>query len=355
MFAAQRIAAEEYAVIAGRSNVREVAGLRTGVVAAGEKAVDRALDRLYAIAGHESVFEVYDGHLLLALALVATTSRSGALRRRAAAMGRERARAWMRRWRLIRSRLNADSVLQQVIACDAATRLGLTAGRIKRDLRSVIASHATSALLYFDPASEEIPTDVPAECACGRSSPRGRRTCATCGRRLTMLDPYEIWYYALTNAYFCERQAIRLPVRPADLLKKRSRLHRYPAAGAPRHYQAVYAVTHIVYVLNDYGERRLSSRALPRERAFLTASLAPALDRKEPDTVAEIVECLLALGVPDTHPGVVEGRAFLLATQRRDGGWGAEADEYGHFHTIWAAIDALREHRWTTRKHDSQH
>ena len=49
------------------------------------------------------MFHVYDGHLLLALALVASTSRSGELRRRATVMGRERARYWMTRWPLIQS------------------------------------------------------------------------------------------------------------------------------------------------------------------------------------------------------------------------------------------------------------
>jgi len=192
--------------------------------------------------------------------------------------------------------------------------------------------------------------DVPAECACGTFAPRGRRTCATCGRRLKLLDPYEVWYYALTSAYFCERQGMPLRVRPTDLLRKVSDLRPYPAAGTRRHYQAVYAVTHIVYVLNDYGEARLSPRVLRRERAFLAASLRPALDRREPDTVAEIVESLLALGVSDTNPLVEAGRTFLLATQRPDGSWGDEADEYGRFHTLWAAIDALKDHAWKHRK-----
>ena len=112
-----------------------------------ERAVHRALDCLYAIARRPAVFHVYDGHLLLAFALTATTSRSAALRRKARTMGRERARSWMARWPAHRPRLDADSVLQQVIALDAAGRLGLTAPRIQHDLRAIVARYSTAAVL----------------------------------------------------------------------------------------------------------------------------------------------------------------------------------------------------------------
>ena len=286
-----------------------------------ERAVHRALNCLYAIARRKSVFCAYDGHLLLAFALTASTSRSRSLRTKARAMGRERARYWMAQWPVICRRLDADSVLQQVIASDAAGRLGLTTRRIQQDLRATVARYSPESLLYFDPRRQDVPANL-------------------------TVCPYEAWYYALTSSYFCARQAMPLPVRPDHVLKRLVSLLPYPPAGTPRHYQAVYAVTHTVYVRTDYGERRLSPRALPRVRAFLKASLGPALERQEPDTVAEIVESLLALSVPATDPLIESGRRFLLATQRPDGGWGGQADRYGRFHTIWAVIDALRDRSW---------
>ena len=60
----------------------------------------------------------------------------------------------------------------------------------------------------------------------------------------------------------------------------------------------------------------------------------------------EIIDSLLALGVPDRHRLIVAGRALLMRTQELDGGWGGEDDEYGRFHTVWTAIDGLRDHRW---------
>jgi hypothetical protein len=102
-----------------------------------------------------------------------------------------------------------------------------------------------------------------------------------------------------------------------------------------------------VYVLNDYGNLRLRSRVLRAERAFLVASLPAALQRREPDTVGEIIDSLLALGMPDTRPLIMDARSFLLDTQRADGWWGSEGGDYGRFHTIWTAIDGLRDHAWT--------
>ena len=79
---------------------------------------------------------------MLALALIANNSRSDALRRRATAMGRERARHWMRRWPVIRAR-RTPIPLQHVIASDAAGRLGLATGRIQRNIRPMSVGMAS--------------------------------------------------------------------------------------------------------------------------------------------------------------------------------------------------------------------
>jgi hypothetical protein len=75
-----------------------------------------------------------------------------------------------------------------------------------------------------------------------------------------------------------------------------------------------------------------------------------ALARQDPEMIGEIVDCLAAFGVTDTDPLIVEARTRLLETQREDGGWGDEDDDtYGYFHTLWTAIDGLRDHKWRRR------
>ena len=70
-----------------------------------------------------------------------------------------------------------------------------------------------------------------------------------------------------------------------------------------------------------------------------------ALRQEEPDTVGELVDSLLGMGLPDTDPQIASARRFLLDTQLEDGTWGRDRDDrYAHFHTLWTAIDGLRDH-----------
>ena len=48
-------------------------------------------------------------------------------------------------------------------------------------------------------------------------------------------------------------------------------LRPYPRPGSRHYRDAIYAVTHIVYTLNDYNRSRLPPPLLRRERAFLKA------------------------------------------------------------------------------------
>ena len=161
-----------------------------------------------------------------------------------------------------------------------------------------------------------------------------------------MRSQYAVWYQALIATYFFDRFGLRLSASYADVLGRLPELQPYPRPGARHHRDAVYAVTHIVYTLNDYNRVRLPGHRLRRERALLKASVAWAIRQGEPDTVAEIVDSLAGCGVDDSDPLMIRGRAFLLEQQRADGGWGDEDDEYGRFHSVWTCIDGLRDYRW---------
>jgi len=261
---------------------------------------------------------------LLAFYFIATTSRDAALRRQALAAGRERARDWKRQWYRKRRRLDAANVMDEICASYAAAQLGIPHRRIRRDLEAAAARYSPGELLGFDPRSGAIP-------------------------RLTTRSRYETWYYALINIYFCERFGLAFPVGYADVMSLLPTLRPYPRPGSRHYRDAIYAVTHIVYTLNDYNRSRLPPPLLRRERAFLKASMAWAIKRGDADTVAEIVDSLAGCGVDDTDVRMIDGRAFILEQQREDGGWGDEDNEYGRFHSVWTCIDGLRDYAWRGR------
>ncbi len=310
------------------------------------RAVRRALRLLHKIARRQSTFAEYGGHLLVAFYLIATTSGDAAIRRQALQMGRERARYWKNQWQRTPPNLDADVVLDELVASYAVERMGIKHGRIRRELETAVARYTPRELLDFDPAFEMAPDDVPEDCDGGHVNERGRRRCRVCRKRLHPRSRYEVWYCALSSTYFCERHGIKLGARFVDVLNQLPRLRPYPRPGTRHYRDSIYAVTHIVYTLNHYGRSRLAPQLLPYEFRFLKASMNWALDQEEPDTIGEIIDSLAAFGVEDTDSLLMKGRTFLLESQRADGGWGDEDDEYGRFHTVWTAIDGLRDYSW---------
>jgi hypothetical protein len=304
---------------------------------------------LRRLARRRSTFAKYSGHLLLAFYFIATTSRDAALRRQALTAGRERARYWKRQWYRKRRRLDAVMVMDEICASYAAAQVGIPHRKIRRDLEAAAARYSPRELLGFDPRSGAIPQNVPEDCECGAGNEPGRRRCRQCRRSLTRRSRYEVWYYALINIYFCERFGLALPVGYADVMNLLPTLRPYPGPGSRYYRDAIYAVTHIVYTLNDYNRSRLPPPLLRRERAFLKAGMAWAIKRGDADTVAEIVDSLAGCGVHDADVQMMNGRAFILEQQREDGGWGDEDHEYGRFHSVWTCIDGLRDYAWRGR------
>jgi hypothetical protein len=115
--------------------------------------------------------------------------------------------------------------------------------------------------------------------------------------------------------------------------------------------EAIYAVTHVVYTLNDYNTYRLSARRLPAEFAFLKANVAAACARNDPEVLGELLDALKAFGLRANHPLVFQGTKFLLENQNEDGSWGDphEQNIRTRLHTTWTAIDGLRDFAWRLR------
>lgn len=267
-------------------------------------------------------------------------------------MGRERARHWRREHAKLTADVSADEIAELVFGCYAADRLGIVDDAFKQKLSAAAPQFGAQDYFWFDTANEPPPQDVPDVCSCGTYNDRGRKRCYECKRRLSMLSPYGVWLDALTRSYHGERYGIRLGASFADVIKWLPAMRPYPSfdrADDPDFYWAIYAVTHVIYTLNEYSVYRLSPRSLPAEYAFLKLNLRNVIAMQDAESMGEFLDTLKSFGVARDQDLIREGEDFLLATQNSDGSWGdtSAADVYLRYHPTWTAVDGLREYSWS--------
>jgi hypothetical protein len=329
--------------------------MRNAIPAQLDTAVTRGLEFIYSTACVPENFETYGYDYLSCFHCIASTSKDVNLRRMARQMGQDRARHWRRANPRIPNDADADYIAYLVFGTAAADKLGVRDVKFKQQIRRTARQHSAGEFFSFDPRIEPPPCDVPAQCECGLYNPRGRKTCNDCHRRLSKMSCYEVWVDALTRSYAAERYGVRLDASLADVLKWLPMMRPYPAwedGDEDQYYWAIYAVTHVVYVLNDYSRYQLSRAWLPREYAFLKRNLRRALEMDDPETTGELLDSLKSFGLSNDDPLIRNGMAYLLSCQNADGSWGdADADDmYRRYHPTWTAIDGLRDYAWRGKR-----
>jgi hypothetical protein len=314
------------------------------------------MEFIYRVAKCREHFAEYGSDLISCFHYISLTSKDASLRRTVREMGRERALRWRRDNSRLAPDADADDLIYLIHGAPSATGLGFPDKALDRQIKEAAGCFTASDFLSFDPRREAPPLDVPEQCECGCWNERGRKRCRECRGRLEMMTRYGVWYNALISAYAAERFGVALGgARYADVLSWLPTLRPYRGGwddSNPDFYDTIYAITHIVYTLNDYSLYRLSPRWLPQEFAFLKANLKEAVTSEDPETVGEFLDALRAFGLEDTHPLIRRGIDYLLSCQNPDGSWGdAEAEGiYQRYHPTWTTIDGLREYRWRGRR-----
>jgi hypothetical protein len=267
-------------------------------------------------------------------------------------MGLERARVWRRQHRSLPIDADAGTIADYAFGSDAADSLGLKDERLKDEIRRAAAGFSARDYLSFDPLTEPPPQDVPDECEYDEASnPRGSKFCRVCKRPLKMKSRYDVWYDALITVYSGDHYGVRLGAHYADVLKWLPSLRPYrgrEGGGNPDFYDNVYAVTHVVYTLNNYSQYRLSPSLLPQEFAFLRDHSQEAIKEDDADMLGEFMDSLRAFGLTDASPQIRAGMEYYLAHQNPDGSWGEmdEEDIYERYHPTWNAVAGLSDYAW---------
>lgn len=314
------------------------------------RAMQRGLRFIYATAVRPKNFAEYGDDYLWCFYTISNTAADPALMRMARTMGEERAKAWRRLHPRVPADADANDISSLVFGSQAADQLGLRDARMESELRHAATRFHAADYLSFDPARELPPADVPDTCSrCDNDNPRGTRRCRTCGAKLDMTDPYEVLCDALIATYTGDRYGVRLGATYAEvtaLLPKMRPYRGYDDGKNERFVATAYAVTHIVYTLNDYGTWRLKPEWLPAEHAFLRENLAGSIKINDPETTGEFLDTLKAFGAMDDDPLLSAGVEFVLSTQNKDGSWGdvTDKDIYQRYHPTWTAVDGLRDY-----------
>lgn len=315
-----------------------------------ERAVFRAFNYLVRHALNARDFDAHYGDYLLCFYTLSINFKDQNLRERAHRIGVERAREWRRKHSSLPPRANPDAVLDYSLASDMADELGVRDEKMKEQIRFVASRFSAKDFLLFDPRTEPPPDDVPADCEYdGASNPRGSRRCHVCHRRLEIRSRYDVWDDALITTFIGDHYGVELGAHYADVLKwlptmRGYRSHR--SGNDSMFFETVYAITHVVYTLNNYSEYRISPDLLPREYQFLKNNMSEALREKDPDMLGEFMETLRSFGMTNEDGGMRSGVNFLMSHQHADGSWG-ELDLRDRYHATWNGIAAIGDFSWS--------
>ncbi len=293
-------------------------------VADRDRAVHRGLAYIYRSASDPKNFSDWGHDLLWCFYTISATAKDPQLRQDAKRMGHERAEEWRRIHPTVPPEADADDVATLVFGSDAAERLGVPDARMKQALRVAAARFSAVDFLDFDPAGAAVPS-------------------------------YDTWSDALITAYSGDRYGVTLGASYPEVFRWISRLRPYPprASLTKREFLDVaYAITHIVYTLNDYGTYLLSPDWLPAEFRYLKDYLTETVRLHDAETTGEFLDTLRAFGLTESDPLIQTGVEYVLSQQNPDGSWGDPKDThvYNRYHSTWTAVDGLRQYRWRGKR-----
>jgi squalene cyclase len=157
-----------------------------------------------------------------------------------------------------------------------------------------------------------------------------------------------VWCDALIVTYSGDHYGVELGAHYADVLKWLPAMRPYRGSENgtnPDFFDTVYAVTHIIYTLNNYNQYRQSPILLPAEYQFLKSNLREAIKGDDPDMLGEFMDTLRAFGLTSEDPDIRAGMGYLLSHQNRDGSWGKTYIR-NRYHPTWNGISGLSEYAW---------
>ncbi len=319
-----------------------------------EQALERGLQFIGKIASDPKYFERQGYDLLWCFYTISTTARSDKLRAMAREMGVERARQWRHDHPQVPT--GDPEELAAFVSGEKSVDLllGDSDPAIKHQTQEAANRFSALDFLGFDPSLEPPPSSIPISCdGCSRREAR-YAPCPKCTSK-DFRSKYDVWLDALITTYSGDLYGVRLGASYDDVLQWISAMRPYPRAAKidEDHFDdVIYAITHVVYTLDDYGTYTLSPQSLSREHAYLKRNLRQAIRYNDGELLGEFLDTLRAFGHDESDSDMQAAIDYLLSHQNPDGSWGdpQEEDVYTRYHATWTAIDGLREYAFQKQR-----
>jgi hypothetical protein len=297
--------------------------LHSGSLETRKAAINRALHFIYKTAADEAQFAEHGHDLLWCFYSISHTSSDPELSQTAARMGRELARRWRQSHQHVPLHATAMDIYRLIAGAYAADRLGLPDPQFKAELLKAVPRFTAKDYLGFDAAHGPPNLDDPKR--------------------------YDKFTDALIRSYFADTYGVRLGASYREVVRWLPLLRPYTGYDEDTEFDIFYTVTHVVYTLDGYHERRIAPSFLPQEFQFIRRKLEEAMLNEDPEMVGEGLDCLKAAGF-ENDPQVAKGMRYLISSQRPDGTWGDDDDDvYTAYHAAWTAIDGLRDYHFHGR------
>ena len=314
-----------------------------------DAAIERGLQFIYRIASNPEYFSRLGHDMVFCFYTISNTAKNPKLREMARRMGEERARQW-RHDNPAPPIGDPDDLSVFVLGEQAAEKFLGPDPHLKTRVQAAADHFSAIGFMGFDPHLEPPPADIPERCPkCNYQNPRGATVCQKCQTALTFRNRYDVWLDALVASYAGDTYGVKLGAAYPEVLQWISKMRPYPAPKDEQELDSVtYALTHLVYTLNDYNKYRVSPTWLTQEFRFLRSNISEAEHYEDPEMLGEFMDTLRAFGEDESAPEIRAGIEYLLSRQNPDGSWGNpdETDIYARYHTTWTAIDGLRQYSY---------
>jgi hypothetical protein len=310
------------------------------------RAIRLGLEYLHRVSTDNENFAAF-GHDAIWTFLDLTHSSDREVSQRARVIGQGLARRWLRENARIPQDASARALDRFCMGIFSADRIGVPSPRLKEQLQSAAKRFGPADFLSFDPRKEPPPDDLSDPCDnCFTQNARGQLLCSTCGAPARFQNRYDVLTGALVSTYAWERSGLTYGVPLGDVAQYLPGMRPYRGfenGRNPSFTRIAYAVTHVVYVFNDYFVYRLKPEWLPDEFEFLRANLTANLSNNDYDLMGEFVDSLKSFGVTDADPLIRTAIDFLLSRQNPDGSWGLpdQSGAYTPYHATSTALNAL--------------